>query len=220
MVELENFNKANNSNNHFFWFTIPLTSLDSPVPRPGPYLFQRAGVQNYLPHYNPSQVVPLPGVRGGGVGTPGNSWWRCATKFSKSWSYFRWKNVIFHTRPLKSIPVFRPGLWAEIMLSLLRLERKQTSNPFQICIFLFLYYSFGIETINMFIHSRSSLENHTRFQTKMGKVYTRFQTKTAQKPYPMGRHIPMLKKRVPLPALLTVRLPSMPHPSPSTRSET
>ena len=38
--------------------------------------------------------------------------------------------------------------------------------------------------INTFIHSRSSLENHIRFQTKMGKVYTRFQTKTAQKPYP------------------------------------
>ena len=41
--------------------------------------------------------------------------------------YFRPKNVIFHTcfqtRPLKSIPVFRPGLQAEIMLSLLRLER-------------------------------------------------------------------------------------------------
>ena len=27
------------------------------------------------------------------------------------------------------------------------------------------------------------------FQTKMGKVYTRGQTKTAQKPYPMERHI-------------------------------
>ena len=27
--------------------------------------------------------------------------------------------------------------------------------------------------MNTFIHSRSSLENHTRFQTKMGKVYTR-----------------------------------------------
>ena len=39
---------------------------------------------------------------------------------------------------------------------------------------------------NTFIHSRSSLENHTWFQTKMGKVYTRFQTKMAQKPYPMG----------------------------------
>ena len=25
----------------------------------------------------------------------------------------------------------------------------------------------------------------------MGKVYTRFQTKTAQKPYPLGRHIPV-----------------------------
>ena len=41
--------------------------------------------------------------------------------------YFRPKNVIFHTcfqtRPLKSIPVFRPGPQAEIMLSLLRLER-------------------------------------------------------------------------------------------------
>ena len=27
------------------------------------------------------------------------------------------------------------------------------------------------------------------FQTKMGKVYTRFQTKTPQKPYPMERQI-------------------------------
>ena len=51
------------------------------------------------------------------------------------------------------------------MLSLLRLERKQknSSNPFRIRIFLFLSYSFGIETINTFIQSRSSLENHTRF---------------------------------------------------------
>ena len=41
------------------------------------------------------------------------------------------------------------------MLSLLRLERKQTnvSNPFRIRTFLFLSYSFGIETINTFIHS-------------------------------------------------------------------
>ena len=46
-----------------------------------------------------------------------------------------------------------------------------------------------METIDTFIHSCSSLENHTRFQTKMGKVYTRFHTKTAQKPYPMGRQI-------------------------------
>ena len=58
--------------------------------------------------------------------------------------------------------------------------------------FLFLSYSFGIELINTFIHSSSSLENHIRFQTIMGKVNTRFQTKTAQKPHPMGLHIPIL----------------------------
>ena len=40
----------------------------------------------------------------------------------------------------------------------------------------------------MFIHSRSSLESHTRFQTKMGKVYTRLQTKTAQKPHNGTKH--------------------------------
>ena len=74
---------------------------------------------------------------------------------------------------------------------IIRLECKQnnSSNQFRIRIFLFLSFSFAIETRNTFVHSCSSLENHTRFQTKMGKVYTRFQTKIAQKPYPMGRHL-------------------------------
>ena len=40
--------------------------------------------------------------------------------------------------------------------------------------FLLLSYSFGIETINTFIHSRSSLKKHTWFQNKLGKVYTSF----------------------------------------------
>ena len=55
--------------------------------------------------------------------------------------------------------------------------------------------SFFHITINTFIHSRSSLENHTRFQTKMGIICTRFQTKKAQTPYPKGGggggHIPI-----------------------------
>ena len=38
----------------------------------------------------------------------------------------------------------------------------------------------------MFIRSRGSLENHTRFETIMVKVYIRFQTKTAQKAYSLG----------------------------------
>ena len=42
---------------------------------------------------------------------------------------------------------------------------------------------FGIETLNTFVHSRGSLESHDRFQTKMSKVHTCFQTKTVQNPY-------------------------------------
>ena len=95
------------------------------------------------------------------------------------------------------------------MLSLLRLERKQKnySNPFRIRIFLFLSYSFGIETINTFIHSRSSLENHTRFQTKMGKIYNRFQTKTAQNPTRWGgTYLNGLYKGVPSPPGIQVSI--------------
>ena len=61
--------------------------------------------------------------------------------------------------------------------------------------FLFLSYSFRINT---FINSRSSLENHTRFQTKMGQVYTRFQTETAQTPTRWGgTYLDSLYKGVP-----------------------
>ena len=70
-------------------------------------------------------------------------------------------------------------------------KQKKSSNAFRIRVFFFLSCSFGIETINTFIRSDSTLENHTRFQTKMGKVYTRFQTKTAQKRDSVGRHIPI-----------------------------
>ena len=89
---------------------------------------------------------------------------------------------------------------------------KKNRNPFRILIFLFLSYSFGIEIINSFLNSsRSSFENHTRFQTKMGKVYTRFQTETAQKPYPLGRHIPSMQASSPIWASLArTRLPLAP----------
>ena len=53
-------------------------------------------------------------------------------------------------------------------------------------LFLFFSYSFRAEKTDTLIRSRGSLENHTRFQTIMVKIYTRFQTKTAQKPYPLG----------------------------------
>ena len=63
------------------------------------------------------------------------------------------------------------------MISLLRLERKQknsSSNSHISRSFLLIW-----NWKDKYVHTlRSSLENHTRFQTKMGKVYTRFQTKT------------------------------------------
>ena len=76
--------------------------------------------------------------------------------------------------------------------------------------FLFLYYSLGVEKTNTFIRSRGSLENHTRFKTIMVKIYTRFQTKTARKPYPLGRH--SLHRGVPPP-------PPVPTPERKLMSE-
>ena len=58
---------------------------------------------------------------GGGGSTPANFGWGCAARFAESWPYFRPRNVIFHTRfqtrPLKPIPVFRPGIQAEIVIN-------------------------------------------------------------------------------------------------------
>ena len=47
--------------------------------------------------------------------------------------------------------------------------------------FLFLSYSFGIETINTFTNSRSSLENDTRFQTKNGQTVYPFSDQNGAK---------------------------------------
>ena len=116
------------------------------------------------------------------------------------------KNVNFHTRfqtwPLKPMPVFRPGSGHETQHHMFTYKRnyviiaeiKTATKRFLKLHFEFAYYTsflshFGIETTNTLIHNRSTFVNHTRFQTKMGKVYTRFQTKTAQKPYPLGRQI-------------------------------
>ena len=82
------------------------------------------------------------------------------------------------------------------MLSLLKLERQEkvllesTSSSHITLSFLFIWN----QMINTFIVH--SLENHTRIQTKIDKVYanyTRFQTKTAQNPNSLhlGRHTPM-----------------------------
>ena len=79
----------------------------------------------------------------------------------------------FQTRTLKSIPVLRPGLfWQKLCYHYLdQRANKKNSNPFGIRIFLFLSFSFGIETINT--HTlRGSLETHDPFSDQNGaKTY-------------------------------------------------
>lgn len=52
---------------------------------------------------------------------------------------------------------------------------------------------------NAFIHSRSYLENQTRFQTKMGKVHTRFQTGTVHALWGRSAYLYHLYKGLPPP---------------------
>ena len=99
-------------------------------------------------------------------------------------------------------PVFRPGLnqypFSDLACKKLRhryLDYNSNKKDFlksmsksRISLSVLLIWNGNIKT---FVHSRSSLENHTLFQTKMNKVCTRFHTETAQKPYPLGWHIPI-----------------------------
>ena len=148
-----------------------------------------ARLNNTLAGNHPScrLVKEVGGVLISGPRSPGgrlrNSCWGCAGRFSKSWPYFRPKNVIFHTRfqtwPLKSTT--HSQTWPlRIMSSLLWLEQQQNWNLH----ISLSFFPFEIETKNTFVHSRSSFETihvpDSRFQ--MGKFYTRFQTKAAQIP--------------------------------------
>ena len=149
--------------------------------------FSSHGEQNCL-KVSPTYRIH-PGLGEGG--SPGNSWWGCVTRFSTnadpiSDQKMLFSKPVFQTWPLKLIPFFRPGgghktqhymFWhkTEIMSSLLRLKPqpkdflKSISNSH-----IYIYYTL--------IQRRSPFVNHTRFQTKMGKIYTGFLTKTAQKP--------------------------------------
>ena len=121
---------------------------------------------------------------GRGGGTPWNYWWGCAAQFSKSRPHFGPKNVIFHSR-FQTWPL-------RIVSSLLRLEEEQKRFLKYHSQFVYFFFFLPHLELKRWIRSyttTSSLENHTWFHTQMGKVFTRFQTKRVQKPYPLGRHI-------------------------------
>ena len=77
------------------------------------------------------------------------------------------------------------GSYSDLRLLRLEHQQKDVLKSISNSHIIFLSYLFGIETTETFTRSHSSLENHTRFQTKMCKVYPRFQTETAHKPYPL-----------------------------------
>ena len=86
------------------------------------------------------------------------------------------------------------------MLSLLRLECKQknSSNPFWIRILLFLSYSFGIETINTFIHSVVPSKTIPASRPKYEKCISVFRPKQGKNPtWWGGTYLYSLYKGVP-----------------------
>ena len=82
----------------------------------------------------------------------------------------------------------------------LRAQTKKFIKSISISHFLFLSYSFGFETINTFVNSRSFPQKHTRFQTKLGNCITVFRPKRRKTPTRWGdTYLYGLYKGVPTP---------------------
>ena len=74
----------------------------------------------------------------------------------------------------------------DVIITQIGTSTKGHKSDFLICPFLFLSYSFGIKRIHTFIHSSGSLDNHTRFQTKMAKCIPVFRPKRRKNPTRWG----------------------------------
>ena len=151
-------------------------------------IFQNCIFTNPAGHWNIPRGVLLR-ILGGGV--PPDS-------LIKSWAYFRPKNVVFRIRfqtwrrSQNATYVFTK---AEIMSSSLRLERQQEDIEFVYCPFFLIHLDWNDEYIHTLLWFPRKLYP---FQTKMGKVYTVFQTKSVHKPYRPwgGTYLYGLYKRV------------------------
>ena len=108
-----------------------------------------------------------------------------------------------------STSIFWPDLFSDLafrkkLSSLLTCRLRVQTKIFFKCILKLhssvSFYLLGIETINTFIHSYSSLENHIRFQTKIFKVCTCFRQKWHKNPTRWGgTYLYSLCKEVPPP---------------------
>ena len=77
-------------------------------------------------------------------------------------------------------------LLLNVEVHLLRILVCPNPNFSELLLFSFSFLTSWNWNDNAFIHFRSFLEYNARFRIKMGKVYSRFQTKTTQKPSPLG----------------------------------
>ena len=102
-------------------------------------------------------------------GTPGNSWWGCIQMLT----LFQTKKFHF-SDPFSDL--------ASKKLCRHYLDWNTNKNNFLIYTFLFLSYSFGIERINTFIRSRSSLENQPDSRPKWEKSIPVFRPKQRKNP--------------------------------------
>ena len=89
------------------------------------------------------------------------------------------------------------------MSSLLRLGHQQKDFlksvlNFHHLVLLFLSYSFGVQMTNTFIHSQSSLVNHTQFQTKRAKSIPVFTPKQCENDILWGGTYLYLSYQIPL----------------------
>ena len=119
--------------------------------------------------------------------TPGNSWWGCAVRFSKSRPsqtkkcHFHTRFHTFQTSLLKSIPVFRPGIGRNYFI--ITKIRTPTKRFLEIH-FEFAYYSSYLIRLELKGHSRGFFENHTLFSTKMD--FSVFSDQNGAKMIPFG----------------------------------
>ena len=131
-------------------------------------------------------------------GTPGNSWWGSATRFFKSSPDFRPKKCNFpHPFSDKTSKIHtRFQIWPlgrnYVMITQIRAQTKKLFTPFRIRIFLFLSYSFGVETINTFIHSVVPSKTIPDFRPNAQRVYP-FSDQNGAKTIPDegGTHTPI-----------------------------
>ena len=123
--------------------------------------------------------------------TPGNSWWGCAVRFSKSRPsqtkkcHFHTRFHTFQTSLLKSIPVFRPGIRRNyfIIIKIRTPTKRFLKSISKSHIILPIWFVWNWNDTPVVSSKTIQLYSRPKW------TFRSFHTKTAQKWYPLERHI-------------------------------